>query len=67
MSEAAPKCSEDSLEKVDSLIKELLETFQTIAIPTIDMIRGQADALDIDFPTFLKYAVGLFKLVVLQR
>lgn len=49
-----------NLEKFDSLIKELLEELQSIAIPTIKMIQGQADALEIDFPTLLKYAVASY-------
>lgn len=48
-------------EELTPLVEGLLETLQEVGgTPTIEMIRGQADGLEVDFQRLFKYAVASY-------
>ncbi|MEW5719695.1 MAG: C45 family peptidase [Chloroflexota bacterium] len=45
---------------VEDLFQELREALERIAIPTLEMLRGQAEGLGMDYTTLLRYACSYY-------
>ena len=47
-------------EGFESLVRETVEVLQEIDQPILEMIRGQAEALELDFDTLLRYDLASY-------
>jgi isopenicillin-N N-acyltransferase-like protein len=47
--------SDSSDERFESLVRESTEVLREMALPILEMIRGQAEALELDFDALLRY------------
>jgi isopenicillin-N N-acyltransferase-like protein len=45
---------------VENLFQELRQVLEQIAVPTLEMIRGQAEGLGMEFTTLLRYACSYY-------
>ncbi len=45
---------------VENLFQELRQVLEQIAVPTLEMIRGQAEGLGMEFATLLRYACSYY-------
>ena len=48
------------LERFESLVREAAEMLREVDPPILEMIRGQAEALELDFDVLLRYDLGSY-------